>query len=117
MPDGIDLPGGGAFEHSQRVVEGGKLLELVLPHAQDGQRRDDQQALDAPGVPKRAGDGDGGQGLAGSHLHQECGASAGIQAVKRKMCGVALMPIGGSSNRQFHLWGNHSWPSVSEGHT
>ena len=46
VADGIGLARAGAGEHGEVVVESGEAFKLVLPHAEDGQRRDHQQAAD-----------------------------------------------------------------------
>ena len=56
------------------IVKGGKLRKLRLPHAQNGERRDDQHAPDAPGLRQRAGDGDGRQRFSGADATSPSGA-------------------------------------------
>ena len=46
VADGVGLARAAAREHSEVVAEGGEAFKLVLPHAEDGQRRDHQQAAD-----------------------------------------------------------------------
>ena len=46
MPNGVRLPRARAFQHGERIVVIREFAEFVLPHAENGQRRDHQQTAD-----------------------------------------------------------------------
>ena len=98
MADGIGLARPGAGEHGEVVVKGGEAFKLVLPYAEDGQRRDHQQVLDFSLQPQTADDGDGSQRLAGTHLHEQRRSAAGFQTLEREGGGLALMLVGRGPN-------------------
>ena len=98
MADGIGLARAGTGEHGEVVVESGEAFKLVLPHAEDGQRRDHQQALDARLLPERTYDGDGGERLSRAHFHEQRRSAAGFQTLEREGGGLALVLIGRGPN-------------------
>ena len=77
MPDGVDLPGAGALQDDERVVEGREALEFAAPHAQDRERRDDQHTAGKVLLRQDARNRDGGQRLAGAHFIPSKGYSSG----------------------------------------
>ena len=66
MPDGIRLPRARALQHGKRIVVIREFAEFVLPYAEDGQRRDHQQPLNALLLPETAYDGDGRERFSGA---------------------------------------------------
>ena len=46
MPNGVRLPCAGAFQHGERVVVIREFAKFILPHAKNGQRRNNQQVVD-----------------------------------------------------------------------
>ena len=91
MADGVGLARAAAREHSEVVAEGGEAFKLVLPHAENGQRCDHQQTLDALLLPERSHDGDGSQCLASAHFHKQRRSAAGFQTLEREGGGLALV--------------------------
>ena len=98
VADGVGLARAGAGEHGEVVVESGEAFKLVLPHTEDGQRRDHQQALDARLLPERTYDGDGGERLSRAHFHEQRRSAAGFQTLEREGGGLALVLIGRGPN-------------------
>lgn len=103
MPNGVRLPRAGALQHSERIVVIREFAEFVLPYAEDGQRRDHQQPLNALLLPETAYDGDGGERFARAHFHEQRGPTAIGQPVQRIRRGVPLMPVGRGPNGQLQI--------------
>ena len=95
VADGVGLARAAAREHSEVVAEGGEAFKLVLPYAEDGQRRDHQQVLDFSLQPQTADDGDGSQRLAGTHLHEQRRSAAGFQTLEREGGDFTLVLVWG----------------------
>ena len=103
MPDSVRLSCAGAFQHGERIVVIREFAEFVLPHAENGQRRDHQQPLNALLLPETAYDGDGGERLARAHFHEQRGPTAVDEPVQRKCRGFLLVPVGRGPDRQLQI--------------
>ena len=103
MPNGVRLPRAGAFQHGERIVVIREFAEFVLPHAENGQRRNHQQALNALLLPETAYDGDGRERLARAHFHEQRGSAAISQPVQCKCSGFLLVPVGRGPNGQLEI--------------
>ena len=103
MPDSVRLSCAGAFQHGKRVVVIREFAEFVLPHAENGQRRDHQQPLNALLLPETAHDGNGGERLARAHFHEQRGPAAIGQPVQRIRGGLLLVPVGRGPNGQLEI--------------
>lgn len=103
MPNGVRLPRARTLQHGERIVVIREFAEFILPHAENGQRRDHQQALNALLLPEMAHDGDGGERLARAHFHEQRGSAAVDKPVQREGGGVPLMPVGRGPNGQLQI--------------
>ena len=103
MPDGVRLPRAGSLQNGKGIVVIREFAEFVLPHAENGQRCDHQQALDTLLLPESAHNGDGGQRLARTHFHEQRGPAAISQPVQCECCGLPLMPVGRGPDRQLQI--------------
>jgi len=61
VPERICFLFAAALEHGEGVIKGGKLAKLLVPNADDRERRDDQRSFDSSGIVQRTGCGDGYQ--------------------------------------------------------
>ena len=66
VPERVRFLFAAALEHGESVVEVRILAELLVPHADNRERRDNQNSFDASGVVQRTGDCDGCKGFAGA---------------------------------------------------
>ena len=103
MPNGVRLPRAGALQHSERIVVIREFAEFVLPHAENGQRRDHQQPPNTLLLPETAHDGDGGERFARAHFHEQRGSAAISQPVQRIRGGLLLILVGRGPNRQLQI--------------
>ena len=103
MPDGVRLPRAGALQHGERIVVIREFAKFVLPHAENGQRRDHQQTLNALLLPETAHDGDSRERLASAHFHEQRGSASVDELVQREGGGFSLMPVGRGPNGQLQI--------------
>ena len=103
VPDGVRLPRARTLQHGERIVVIREFAEFILPHAENGQRRDHQQPLNALLLPETAHDGNGGERLARAHFHEQRGPAAIGQPVQRIRGGLLLVPVGRGPNGQLEI--------------
>ena len=71
VSDGIGLLRAGSIEHSQLIREIREFFKLLLPDIHDRFRADHQHLSDLVPVVERTRQGDGGNRLAGAHVHEK----------------------------------------------
>ena len=79
VSDGIGLFRAGSVEHSQLIREIREFFKLLLPDIHDRFRADHQHLSDLVPVVERTRQGDGGNRLAGAHVHEKSTAFTGHQ--------------------------------------